>query len=127
MTATEPTPSPVELHPECQEHGCTADDCVCYEYEDEKFDNLLLAAAVGRTTVYPDAYSIEYIEDARMLIVNQGWPRSPRLYLDETTGEIHTVPAHMENAQDMADFLSGRTPPRQVPDGWSTRSPGAPR
>lgn len=126
MTATEPTVTSSGLHPECQEHGCTIDDCVCYEYEDEKIDNLLLAAAFGRTGVEQVAYSIEYIEDARMLTVLKGSPRPSRLHLEETTGEIHTVPARIEDAQEMADFLSGPTRPSpQIPSGPPTTPPSA--
>lgn len=109
MTVTEPAPSPVELHPECQEHGCTADDCVCFEYEDEEFDTLLLAAALGRTGVDPDGYSIEYIEDGRMLVVPGIGPAESALPRRDHRRDLHRARAHGQRPGH------GRRPERSDP------------
>lgn len=94
----------------CQEHGCTADDCVCWEYEDVFDDAPLLAAAFGRSDIDPGAWTIEYITDARLLtVLGPGDRPVKRLYLDETTGQIDDIPLHIEYAVDAQDHLNSTT------------------
>jgi hypothetical protein len=94
----------------CQEHGCTPDDCVCWEYDEQAEDAELITAAFGRADVDQAAFTIEYIDDARMLtVLGPGGLPTRRLYLDETTAQIDTVPLHIEYAVDARDYLTGAT------------------
>lgn len=59
------------LPEQCRQNGCTDEDCVCWQDEDEAEDAKLLDAAFARTDPDPDpaGWTIEYIDDARMLTV----------------------------------------------------------
>lgn len=95
---------------QCRRNGCTAEDCVCWQDEDEAADAKLLDAAFARTDVDPAACTIEYIDDARMLtVLGAGGRPTQRLYLDETTGRIDSVPLDVEYAVDARDLLDGTT------------------
>ena len=94
----------------CRRNGCDGEDCECWLDDDQAEDAKLLDAAFARTDVHPTAYTIEYIDDARMLtVLGPGGEPTRRLYLDEQTGQIETVPLEVEFAVDARDLLDGAT------------------
>ena len=119
-TTTDPSRGPemtneAALPEQCRQNGCTGEDCVCWQDEDEAEDAKLLDAAFARTDVHPAGWMIEYIDDARMLtLLGPGGHPSQRLYLDENTGLIDSVPLHVEYAIDARDLLDGTTDRRQA-------------
>ncbi|HJT75938.1 MAG TPA: hypothetical protein VJ739_01950 [Gemmataceae bacterium] len=104
------------LPEQCRRNGCTQEDCVCWEYEDEAEDIKLLQAAAAHTNGEPaEGWRIEYIDDARMLtVLGPGGRPTQRLYLDETTGRIDSVPLDIEYAVDARELLDGTTDRRSA-------------
>lgn len=99
-----------DLPERCRRNGCNGEDCECWLEDDEAEDAKLLDAAFAHTDVHPTAYTIEYIDDARMLtVLGPGGEPTRRLYLDERTDQIESVPLEVEFAVDARDLLDGTT------------------
>lgn len=98
------------LEERCRRNGCTGEDCECWLEDDEAEDAKLINAAFHSRDVRPSAYTIEYIDDARMLtVLGAGGEPTRRLYLDEHTGQIESVPLEIEFVVDARDLLDGTT------------------